>query len=110
MPALRPSMSCPTQTWRQSELFHSIPVCLMIAFSLQCIGEVMGKHEVAKGSYSIEGMAEGMQSGFTVTITGPANEKEFSQVDAVSGKFAFTASDAGAHKVCFVNNGPVSSA
>lgn len=41
-------------------------------------------------------------------ITGPANEKEFSQVDAVSGKFAFTASDAGAHKVCFVNNGPVS--
>lgn len=28
----------------------------------------MGKHEVAKGSYSIEGMAEGMQSGFTVTV------------------------------------------
>lgn len=28
----------------------------------------MGKHEVAKGGYSIEGMAEGMQSGFTVTV------------------------------------------
>lgn len=41
-------------------------------------------------------------------ITGPANEKEYSQADASSGKFAFTANDAGAHKVCFVNNGHVS--
>jgi hypothetical protein len=127
---------------------------------VQCIGEVMGKHEVAKGGYSIEGVAEGTQSLFAVTvravrgacsvarspcaagavqrapdsscspllprvadcatarapsssfvpatqITGPAMEKEFSQTDAASGKFAFTASDAGAHKVCFANNGAV---
>ena len=29
-------------------------------------------------------------------------------MDAASGKFAFTANDAGAHKVCFVNNGQLS--
>ncbi len=44
---------------------------------------------------------------FDLQITGPNNEKEFSQNDAASGKYAFTASEAGAHKVCFHNSGVV---
>jgi len=42
-----------------------------------------------------------------VQIVGPNGEKEYNQNDAVSGKFAFTATDAGAHKVCFINHGSV---
>jgi hypothetical protein len=44
----------------------------------------------------------------SVQIVGPNGEKEYNQNDAVSGKFAFTATDAGAHKVCFINHGSVS--
>jgi hypothetical protein len=71
----------------------------------KCIGEVMGKHDVAKGKYRIEGLAEGSRSGFEVKITGPAGDLEYQQSDAVTGKFAFTASEAGAHRVCFTNAG-----
>jgi hypothetical protein len=65
----------------------------------------MGKHDLAKGRFAILGVAEGTPSGFTVRVTGPGKETEFSQTDAASGKFAFTASDGGSHAVCFYNNG-----
>jgi len=71
----------------------------------KCLGEVMGRHEIAKGHYRIENFPEDQRSGLEVKITGPNGEAEFSQSDLAGAKFAFTATDAGAHKVCFTNNG-----
>lgn len=71
----------------------------------KCLGEVMGRNEIAKGKYRIENFVEGSRSGLDVKVTGPNGAIEFSQTDAPSGKFAFTASDTGAHKVCFTNGG-----
>ncbi len=40
-------------------------------------------------------------------VTGPGEIVEYSQTDQASGKLAFTASEGGAHQVCFFNSNPV---
>lgn len=67
----------------------------------------MGRNEIAKGKYRVEGLPEESRSGIEVKITGPNGESEFSQNDVSGSKFAFTATEAGAHKVCFTNNANV---
>lgn len=129
----------------------------------KCVGEVMTKHEVAKGAFAVVSPlpAPGAPAELEVTIAGPAGEREYTSTGAcltvwrllakfrrcratlrarvgprnrvrvvrraraatafasparqthtrknicagaASGKFAFTATDAGAHRVC-VRNG-----
>jgi hypothetical protein len=65
----------------------------------------MTKHDVAKGSFVIKDVSEGMPSGVEVRVTGPNGEVELSRQDASNAKLAFTASEGGAHKVCFSNIG-----
>jgi len=67
------------------------------------MGEVMSKHEIAKGGFSVEGVSDGA-SGIEVVISGPGGEREYTANQAASGKFAFTASEEGAHRVCFTNH------
>jgi hypothetical protein len=38
---------------------------------LQCIGEIMTKHEVAKGSYKVLGVVEGNPTGIELKVRSP---------------------------------------
>ena len=72
---------------------------------MQCLQEVMSKHDVAVGSFEVVGVPQGTPSGVEVKVTGPNGEVEMSRQDAASAKLGFTAADGGAHKVCFSNMG-----
>ena len=70
---------------------------------VQCFLETMSKHDVAKGTYRVQGVEAGSQSSIHVKISGPREEVEYSKANAVSGKFAFNANEGGEHRVCFLN-------
>ena len=103
-------------------LAEVIATCLMVrahgassllfdveAGQTKCVGEVMSKHEVAKGGFSVASGGSAVAGGaaqsgeLEVTVTGPAGEREYTSTGASAGKFAFTASEAGAHRVCATN-------
>ena len=50
---------------------------------------------------------DGQKSKVDVRVTGPADQLEHSAVDVGAGKFGFTASESGSHRVCFSNRGLV---
>jgi hypothetical protein len=77
----------------------------------QCLGEHVGKNDLAKGSYAVVGVTnDGQKSKIDVRITGPAEQLEHSALDVGAGKFGFTASESGSHRVCFSNRGLVARA
>jgi hypothetical protein len=36
--------------------------------SLQCIGEILSKHDLAQGKFRVEGVPEGAKSGIRITV------------------------------------------
>lgn len=78
----------------------------------RCLGEIIGKHDVAKGSLALvplPGAAPGapLPTGVSARVTSPADAEEFAApaLTATPVKFSFTGTDAGQHAVCATNAG-----
>ena len=56
----------------------------------KCVGEVMTKHEVAKGAFAVvsPAPAPGAPAELEVTIAGPAGEREYTSTGACIGRAA----------------------
>lgn len=67
----------------------------------------MSKNDLAKGSYAVVGLQanDGQKSRVDVRILGPSESVEHAGVDVGAGKFGFSASESGSHRVCFTNRG-----
>jgi len=65
--------------------------------------EDVSKSELIVGEFSVS--PSGPQGELSVRITGPNGFTAFEKRNANDGKFAFTSSEPGEHRICFTNAG-----